>query len=91
MTSSDNESRLTASQLEALARQLDCDPGSLTRLYEASDRFREICGDYAACRETLTRFRRLKQVDDARIQDYAEMRDQLERELRASLETYRGE
>jgi hypothetical protein len=89
----EKEPRLDAPQLEALARRLDSDPTFITRLYELSEVFREITADYVMCNETLERFRHRGRVDDAKMRDYVEMRDQLERELRACLEggTRRGE
>lgn len=69
-----------------LSRQLRHDPARVSELYEASEQFREIYADLATCQEMLEKLRRLGQVDDARAEDYRNMRDQLEAELRDYLD-----
>jgi hypothetical protein len=60
-------------------------PGSKSTirvLFETEEQFRELCGDYAQCVAMLQRLRTQRESQDDRIEQYAEMRECLERELR---------
>jgi hypothetical protein len=83
LTNPEHSSKVDAQQLEALARRLHHDPALIIDLYKRWERFRELSTDYATCEKVLERFRHLGRVDDRRVQDYLELRDQLELELRA--------
>jgi hypothetical protein len=81
---------LEPGRLAAVASLLHLDPAHVRALFEASETFREIYADFAACQEQLARFRELGRVDDPQVRQYVEMRDQLEREIRAYLERTAG-
>jgi hypothetical protein len=81
---------IEAGRLAAVARLLHQDSSHVRALYEASETFREIYADFATCQERIERFRQLGRVDDPHVQQYVEMRDQLEREIRVYLERAPG-
>lgn len=55
--------------------------GPIRELYHADEDFRELCGDYAQCLAMLQRLRGQGAERDERIEQYAEMRADLEQEL----------
>ena len=86
MSDMEPESSIDAERLDVLARRVGHDPALMADLYRMSEAFREICDHYAMCRDMLKRFRQLGQVDGSRVEEYADMRDGLEQELRAALD-----
>jgi hypothetical protein len=69
---------------DPLADVLTRFPGSRSRvreLFRVDDEFRELCSDYVECLLTLRRLRRQGVARDDQIEQYVELRLNLEQEL----------
>jgi len=67
--------------LRLLEQHLGIEPGRIARLMAESEVFAEICADYEECCARLQSLEQRGARADAKLHDYLEMRDQLEREL----------
>ena len=54
---------------------------AIRKLFHEDEAFRELCGDYAECMDVLDRLRRGPGSANARIEQYCELRVNLEQEL----------
>ena len=56
-----------------------------TTLFDEDEDFRELCGDYAECLAVLGRLRRGQGAADDRLEQYCELRVNLEQELQSKI------
>ena len=72
--------------LRGLECRLGLSEGRIAELRQASEAAHEICADYEECCFKLLSLEQKGGADSRQAQDYREMRDQLERELKRHLE-----
>lgn len=72
--------------LLSFAHHRHVEPGRIARLMRKSDSFREICADYEECCSKLLNLGQEAATAGKLVRDYAEMREQLERDLLRCLE-----
>lgn len=72
--------------LQFFARHRHVEPGRIARLICKSESFREICADYAECCSKLLNLEQKAVTAGTLVRDYADMREQLERDLLRCLE-----
>jgi hypothetical protein len=58
----------------------------IERVYRESGSFRDLCGDYRKCASALERWRRLGGASSPRVDEYAELLDELAEEIEAWLD-----
>ena len=54
---------------------------TIRKLFHEDEQFRELCGDYAECMDVLDRLHRGQGAADERLEQYCELRVNLEQEL----------
>ena len=72
--------------LQTFARHRHVEPGRIAWLMRESESFREICADYEECCSKLLHLGQKAATAGKLVRDYAEMREQLERDLLRCLE-----
>ena len=73
---------------DSLRHILDRFPNTGARireLFQADEQFRELCGDYAECMAILDRLRQGQGAADERVEQYCELRVNLETELMSQI------
>lgn len=58
----------------------------IERVYRESRSFRDLCGDYRKCASALERWRRSGDVSSPRVEEYAELLDELTEEIEVWLD-----
>jgi hypothetical protein len=53
----------------------------IDELYEQDNEFRELCADYSACIQALSKYKRLSKEGEKSAEDYERAIDDLEKEL----------
>jgi hypothetical protein len=62
------------------------DRHAIERLYGQHDEFREMCEHYSECQLVLARFRSSADAKQDRVQEYKDLIEELEQEIRKTLD-----